>query len=544
MTTPQTSDNWGGGRPAHSQSQMINLRECLTIFFRDLRIITIMAVVPLVISLLLLMVAEKKYVANATLLVRIGKEFLYRPDVSENSNAPMPIAFDREQILKSEVEILRSRDLAESVLLTVGTERIFPKLSGGDPEARHQSALRALHGAIDAVIVKETNVIEVSFAHPDSQIAANVVNALVDAYLSKRRSIFSDPRYIFIKEQADSFKSRLTEYEEKIYEFQKQTGIISYASQRDYLLQRRDEVANRLRQVEADLAENTEKLKSLRANGGKVLTNSVLYTDTGPDEVTNSTDKRLVDLRQKEERLRARYRDDHPMIADLRLEIAALEAQRAEHLKTRVDPSRTGRSQARETIEVAIVTYQAQADSAAALKETLTHQLAELNTSLNNLAEKQVELERMQREKEVIATSYQEYFRKLDQARIEEQIEGEKSNNIRIVQAALPPLEAKSPRKAILISGIVLSLVSAVVTAFVREIMRDAFLSHDKLTRTLGLRVLISLPQDRSNLPPRPLRDRLTPPSGEELKDSFAALTRWSFEALTSLVSLFHRRSK
>src|SRR5687767_12352847 len=63
--------------------------------------------------------------AESSLIVRIGREYIYRPEIGGTETARTP---SLSEMVNSEVEILSSRDLAEQVVREIGAERLYPEL--------------------------------------------------------------------------------------------------------------------------------------------------------------------------------------------------------------------------------------------------------------------------------------------------------------------------------------------------------------------------------------------------------------------------------
>src|SRR5262245_54584347 len=71
------------------------------------------------------------YDAEASLMVRIGREYVYRPEVGRSETARMPTL---SEMVNSEVEILSSRDLAEQVVRQIGVPILYPELAELEPD--------------------------------------------------------------------------------------------------------------------------------------------------------------------------------------------------------------------------------------------------------------------------------------------------------------------------------------------------------------------------------------------------------------------------
>lgn len=72
--------------------------------------------------------ATPSYRASAKLLVKLGRENLYTPYAGRPDVSPAPVVDPvTEERIASEIEIIKARDLSESVIRSVGIERLFPE---------------------------------------------------------------------------------------------------------------------------------------------------------------------------------------------------------------------------------------------------------------------------------------------------------------------------------------------------------------------------------------------------------------------------------
>lgn len=117
------------------------------------------------------------YVSEAKLLVRyvIEPEFLspaQRAYLADKSNRIDPM-------VKPEMDVLTSRELAEEVVEEVGLRRLAPK--GGESAARSSLIARGLTVSAE----KGSCVIRITFKHADAETAQATLQTLIDAYLRK-----------------------------------------------------------------------------------------------------------------------------------------------------------------------------------------------------------------------------------------------------------------------------------------------------------------------------------------------------------------------
>src|SRR5262245_27126603 len=125
------------------------------------------------------------YEAESSLLVRIGREYIYRPEDGRTETARTP---SLSEMVNSEVEILSSRDLAEQVVREIGADRLYPELVEIAPDAQvlTDTAVLRFRKAASIRPVLESSVIKVGFEHEVPQLAADAVNLLVERFKDKQ----------------------------------------------------------------------------------------------------------------------------------------------------------------------------------------------------------------------------------------------------------------------------------------------------------------------------------------------------------------------
>ena len=482
------------------------LREFLTIVFKDRWRIAIGFMVPMVLATLASFMPTPHYEAVSTVLVRMGREFTYRPEVGEGN--VQPITADREQSLHSEVEIFSSRDLIEDAIAQVGLARLYPHIVAGSltpetpPEAK---AIVELQKHLTVQLLKDSNVIQIAFKHPDAHIAAQVVNRLVANYLEKRRSIFSDPKLAFAQIQVNEFRVRLTCMDNNIAEFKRNHNIVSYDDQRLLLLNQRDGLEIKLKDALASLAGFKGKLADTRASLRTVASEVPFYTQSTVDHARAA----LVDLRIKETDIASKYLDESAVLTDIRASIASMETYLRELEGKRAETVRLGRSPARDALAAEVMHQSAEMRSADAAVTTLKVQVDAINNEIASFNQQELTLENLMRERQLVITTYQNYVKKLEEARLIDDLDRKEKTNVSVVQTARPPVEKRDLQPIILAVGIVLSTAIALSVAFISELLRGTFLSPEKMQRSLGIPVLASIPYKAcKRRPDRGLLDR------------------------------------
>ena len=180
------------------------------------------------------------YTARTTVIVKFGREFFYRAEVGDFTEKSL---YRLAEMVNSEVEIARSRDLAEQVIREMGVEAIYPDLLEAQedlgPELLLPSAVDRFQDNIDVVDVLESSIIRISFEHEDPRVAADALNLLVERFKDKHLEIFSDPKRGFIAAQLKSFQSRLAKSEDELEAFRQAHAVYNLPEQKTLLLNQR-----------------------------------------------------------------------------------------------------------------------------------------------------------------------------------------------------------------------------------------------------------------------------------------------------------------
>ncbi len=473
-----------------------SLRNFTAQLFRDGRRIAVAFAVGLMATLIAAILFSPRYVSEATLLLRQGHEYIYKPETGDGGNA-QPMAFDREQTLRAEVDILTSRDVAEAVLGRLGVEQLYPKIAWSSATAagQHDATVLTLQKAFDAVLLKDSNVLHLKFSHADPQLAARALNTFIAVYLDRRRRIFNTASTVEVQADVDVKRGALGRIEQAIEALKQSNNIQSFGEQQSLLLSQRQAIETR--QAESDLALSQAEGRSgaLARSLAQVDRDVVLSTETGRNEARDGARKTLLDLRLKERDLSSRYTDDQPGVQDARVDIQRTEAFLRE-LEARPNVAvKTGRSPVRDGVEADIVRTQADRSQASASRSTLAAQHAAVDARLQGLAASALTLQNLERERVLAEIAYQSSSRRLQDETVLERLDQERKSNVSIVQSARPPLAASSVRLLVIGIGLFASLCLALLTALVSAAIRDTYMTPEEVRRDLGVPTLASVPR-------------------------------------------------
>jgi len=100
-----------------------NMRDLLQIVFKYRgRMITVFFLIVAA-AILITFLIPPVYEAKSTLMIKFGREHIYRPELSGETRAPLFLT--QEGVINSEIQILTSRDLLKKVVAEIGQEKMY-----------------------------------------------------------------------------------------------------------------------------------------------------------------------------------------------------------------------------------------------------------------------------------------------------------------------------------------------------------------------------------------------------------------------------------
>lgn len=493
----------GVGQGPGFASPQVTLRDILTVLFFDRWAIGIAFLVPVALGVAAIFLVRTSFEAEARLLVLLGREYVFRPESGENIPG---LSFDREQIVKAELEILGSRELKAEVIRTVGLEEIYPRLfseflPGPAREGDAKRRPRVVDLAVDRfeknlklTSVQGANVIQLAFDHPDPQIAAEALNLLIRFYMDKRRDVFSQTRAAIIQEQRDQLDRRLKDAEARMQEFRARNNISNIEEQITLLLRQESDQVNAQLQLE-------ERIRGLEAQGlglksqiAATPAQVVLSSDNTRAPALESAKATLMGLELRRRDLLTKYKETSRVVTDLDAQIAQARSFLAQEDSRVTDSTRRGRNPVLDDLERDWARLDAELKGTRARKTEIESNIVKLRQRSADLAQQEQEFRALERDRALLDASYRTYSTRLEEAKITEEFDKNKTANVRIIASAEPPSEGRNLRLPILAASIFVGFLSALATAFVTAQMRQTFLTPEDTERALGLPVLLTVP--------------------------------------------------
>jgi uncharacterized protein involved in exopolysaccharide biosynthesis len=443
------------------------LREAMNSLRLDSKWVLAAFAIPMALATVISFVPKPTYEADSSLLVRFGREYVYNPETIDGNAQPM--AFDRDQSLHAEAEIVMSRDVIAKAIGEVGLMRMYPSIanqSGLTDDAKLARGIIEAEHHMKAELLPDSNVIHVSFAHTDPAISAQFVNDVVDAYLDRRRTIFAKSRSAFLDEQVEQSRAQVSLLERQMAAFKKEHGIVSYDQQLSLLLDEEHQMQIKLADATQEASGGDARVKQLNRTLHTVPANLQLYKEVAPTAVVDDAKRKLLDLQLKQRDLQSKFFDTNPLVKDVDQDIFDTQSFLRNQTAAPHVTTRDGRNPVRDTLESDLIRAQADDQSTQQRQSSLQKQLGAVHQRIDELAALEPQMNDMKREATLAADAYTAYAHKLQEARVMDALDQKTQTNVVIFQSAYRPTERKSYQMLIIGIGFALSLCCALVTAY------------------------------------------------------------------------------
>lgn len=169
-------------------------------------------------------------------------------------------------VITTEVEIIKSEDLAIKVADAIGAKRILPE--AGD-QATALDAAQAILGKLEVGAMPGNNVIGIAFSSPDPDLALDVSRELLTKYAARHLEIHrSRANFDMVSKQVDDAHGRLRKTEEELNKLRSDSKMTNWADASSALAAQRAKTMEEIMAARADLADQTALLAAMEKTMG------------------------------------------------------------------------------------------------------------------------------------------------------------------------------------------------------------------------------------------------------------------------------------
>jgi uncharacterized protein involved in exopolysaccharide biosynthesis len=371
--------------------------------------------------------------------------------------------------LSSQLQILRSRELMDTVLADLGLAS--PEVTKEEPSgvtrfllapvAAARAFYRRHHGLdkqvgddplywkarwmlerLDTENAHPSNVIEVSFTSRDPQWSQKVVNTVMQRYVELHASIQQiSAAQEFFSQQSSLLRDKLAESEKALKDARDEAGTLAG---------QQEEIHTRLNEFSADLARARIAREEQQQR--------VAYLERTLGKADRLGTPELLALEAKRAKMAGDYQPDSERMQALDAQIARLRKALAGYQM--VTGSGTESAPGNATDLVAARAALAAADGK---EKALATAVDEYRRQADFLDSKGFDLARLERQVKLDEETYLSYVRSAEQSRLSNAMEQNKVLQLRIIEPAPLPLEPAAPKRVqmmlfALLGGLALSI--------------------------------------------------------------------------------------
>jgi polysaccharide biosynthesis transport protein len=443
------------------------------------------------------------YTSQAKLFIR------YVISESKSGGAPgtddaVKIDLRGDGIIKSELEILTSLDLAKEVARKIGPERILSKTTGGDDLV---AAAGVLNRGLLVEVTPAGSVISVKFAHPDSSIVQPVLQEFVDIYQKKHVEIHHATGLVgdSLTQETDQLRARLVQTEEELRNAMNKAGIISLEDSKKTFAEQIARLRQEIFDVQAELAERSSILQELNNKEGSISSTAEAEQPVPlpPSQVTayQKVVNRLAQFQKREQDyLQGGFTEESVRVHDVRALISEAEEQKK---KMETQYPALGRLSVAVTVaaKLASGTYNptmeaAQINALQVKIKVLNSQLAEVRAEATKVDELASNILELRRRKELDEANYRYFSASLEQSRINDALGSGRVSNISEIQNPTPPAKDWTKRLKLIGGAAASGIIFGLAWAFAIELYFDRTVRRSTdVERTLRLPLFLSIPK-------------------------------------------------
>ena len=362
-------------------------------------------------------------------------------------------AFTLDQVMESEAEILDSDAVRRFALEQRGV---------ADP-----SRLALMRNGFTVSRAPNSSILVARFEGDDPAVAANTLNAIVDAYLAYRVELLIGGPDGAIEERLAAAESEAARAEQALRAFLSEHGVSDFETERASVLERISDLQARLLSARADAQSARGFADSLARRLAGIPETIELY-------VENSVTGQLLDLEVRREELLARYQPGAPPVQAVEREIAALRSFIEGGGADGQGQRRTGANPVWQSLESERLQQEAYANSQRQLAAALDAQLAAAREEADRLRGLAPEHDRLSRAVEARAEAARRLSVQAADASARRNAPAGAADAVRVVERATPPAEARSLLKPALAAALVFSAGLGVVAALLRGYLAHA----------------------------------------------------------------------
>jgi uncharacterized protein involved in exopolysaccharide biosynthesis len=420
-----------------------------------------------------------------------------------------------EEELNSEVELLKSRDLLEKVVVSCNLQesqpsllwnRLFPTAAahgtgdGRDNLKKVSQAVSTLENKLRIEPLKKTDLIQVTYEASDPQLAARVLDVLGNLYLEKTVSVHRPPgAFEFFQTESQHYDQDLRTAETHLTEFDRDNGVADPQVEKQITLQKVAEFEATFRATQVAIKEAEKRTQAVEDQlvGTPQQTMSQVRTSDNP-YLMEQLKTTLLNLQLKHTELLDKFEPDYRPVEEVQQQIEQTLDAIAKAEKSPVREETTDRNPSYDWLRSELTKSSADLASLHARATETLSVIRQYRTQLGMIDVNGATQQNLLREVKEAEGNYLLYVQKREEARIGDALDRQRIVNVAIAEAATVPALPAHPHWALtlLLATLLACLVSPGL-AFAADYFDPSLRTPDELRETLRIPVLAALPKGK-----------------------------------------------
>ena len=384
-------------------------------------------------------------------------------EISEELKALSTIA--ESDSIDTEAEVIRSTPIVRETIDELD-------LKGSEDKPLKVKDFRS---KLNITEITSTNILKITYQHPNPQLAQKAVNTLVNNYLENNiitnRVEVEEAKKSLEKQIVDARKE-LEETENALAELKSNKQILSSEKEVSKIVNSLENIDNKLIEAKSQLSNISSQSQYIKEQLNMDARQALNTVTVSQSPIVQQTVARLEELELQLDREQNRFSNNHPLIVELQEKISRQEQLLVEQIKNITGSSfllSENTPQLATNKQLAIELIKLESSSIG-----LTEQIAYLTEIEKNLKQKAIafpeieqQLDRLERQLKVAQKTYELLTDRLSLL----EVSAERNlSNVRVVSYATIPDTPVSARSLDYIVAIIFGLLCAVIVVYLLEI--------------------------------------------------------------------------
>jgi uncharacterized protein involved in exopolysaccharide biosynthesis len=483
------------------------LRDFVTPLFRYRRVVVLSFCGILGGALLWALVSPKQYQGQMKLLIK--RERVDSALVPTGNNVT-------EEEINSEVELLKSRDLLERVVLQCGlnlpTQRVFaiPAFSiskESKNDADHNSdrnisaAVETLENRLQVSPVRKTNLIGVTYEASDPRLAARVLDSVANEYLAKHVAVYRVPgATTFFESETQRYQKELNAAEARLNDFDEAENVVAANLEKEITIQKLADFDVSLRTSQISIDETEKRANKIEAQLAAVSSRETTQIRTSDNALLLQQLKGvLLNLELKRAELRENFKPDYRPVREVEKEIAETVAAIHSAESSPIREETTDRDPTHEWLREELAKARTELDALRARSIATARVVRVYRDRARAIDKKGTMQDNLLRDEKAAEDNYLLYMHKAEEARISDALDQKRIVNVAIAEApTVPALPVHSQVFWTMFLGLSLASFTSVGLAFALNYVDPSMRTPDEVQLVLDMPVLVALPEERT----------------------------------------------